>query len=131
LFYPQDPSISSIALKTLCTYWELTKDYVIVIKQFIKGVDWDEDDEVALTAISIAGEFLRDSEKKDKELLQSLLNILNKEDESNVNVESAYMALARAVGEEWNDILTKETLAPHVLDKVYKMLNSGAPKKVD
>lgn len=124
LYYPNDPSIASIALKTLCDYWGYTKDYLNEIKKFIKGVDWDKDGDVTLTAISIAGEYLRTAEKKDKELFQLLINIwekYSKKDMADVMAESAYEALARAAGQEWNVLFKSKKPDSNLLATVYKM----------
>lgn len=123
LFYPDDPDVTIIALKTLCSYWDLTEDYVQEISQFIKKVDWDVDGQIAIIAMSIAGEYLKYTLNKDKKLLQLLLDVWEsqytqkepKYDE--IELESTYRAIARAVGEEWNSILESSEPQPKVLEK--------------
>lgn len=119
LYYPKDPEISAIALKTLCDYWDLTADYLDVVKEFIKGVVWDKERDLVLVSVNIAGEFLRKSRKKDKELLQLLIDLWEKPDQE--FYEAVYIALARAVQEDWNDLLKKEAPDPGILEKVYKL----------
>ena len=126
LYYPTFPMVSSIALRTLCTYWGYAQDYLNELKVFIKGVEWD-DGQVRLIAISTTGEFLRNH--PEKELLQLLIDSLiveNKEENESIELyrDAAYEALARAVGEEWSDLLKDERPSPVVLEKVYRMLQT-------
>src|SRR5438045_2938047 len=67
LYYPTNPYVSRVALKTLCEGWKLTGDYLEEVKRFIVGEEWDVRDEIRLLAISIAGEYLADH--FDKQLL--------------------------------------------------------------
>lgn len=73
LYYPKNPFISRLALIALCYDWNLM--YLSEIKSFIKGVDWDVDDEARKEAMSIAGLYLSDN--SDRDLLQLLLNIFD------------------------------------------------------
>lgn len=111
LYYPNDPNISKITLKTLCNYWDLTSDYLNEIFNFIKGVDWDVNEDLRLLAIGIAGEYLRTV--LDKKLLNLLVELFDnlgyskiiKDSEDRALIQSsAYQAISRAVGREYNEI---------------------------
>lgn len=73
LYFQTQPWVCIEALKTLCTYWDYTQDYLKEIKMFIRGVDWDPHDDIRLWALSIAGHFLK--ENLDSELLQLLIDV--------------------------------------------------------
>lgn len=109
LVYPSDSMISRIAFVVLCNYWDLDKEYLPQMKAFIRGVDWDDDD-VRLVAISSAGEYLRKT--FDRDLLELLIQTFEGNSCSSreglevedVARETAYSALARADGREWDQI---------------------------
>ena len=109
LVYPTDSMISRIAFIVLCDYWGLTNEYLQQMKDFIRGVDWDDND-VRLVAISTAGEHLR--ENFNPELLELLIETFegsgcsSKEElyEEEVVRQAAYSALARADNWEWEDL---------------------------
>jgi len=124
LNYPNDPSVASIALKSLCTYWRYTESYLDEIKYFIKGVDWDEHDDVFLASVRIAGEYLRESNDKNQELLELLIEKWEeneKKDISSTKTEAVYEALARASGQQWSQVLSSKKPDSSVLQSVYKM----------
>ena len=96
------PFVSSQTLSTLCLDWKLTSYYLDKVILFLRKVDWDLSDEVLLTAILIAGEFLR--EKFNHELLELLVNIYKNPPEEEGYVDrivqaAAYESLARTRGE--------------------------------
>ncbi|MBA2367848.1 MAG: hypothetical protein H0V82_02350 [Candidatus Protochlamydia sp.] len=111
LNYPDDPLVSKIALQCLCTYWDLTNEFSEELKIFIRGEDWDDFDDVRLTAIGISGEYLRSTSNKD--LLHVLVDVfenletspLIKRAENPELVRScAYYAIARALGKNYDQI---------------------------
>ena len=114
LYYPKNPRVSRETLKALCSYWNLTPNYLNEIKQFIKGVTWDDCDDVRIVALSISGEFLRTS--FDKDLLQLLIHFFenlgyaedlletDEGDGREILKGGAYEALLRAIGKEWDEI---------------------------
>lgn len=110
LVYPSDPMISQMAFVTLCCYWGPGEKYINWMKKFIRGVDWDDMDDVRLVAISIAGEYLLQT--FDKELLELLVQTFeasfcsSKEEEIEDETvrEAAYSALARVDGWNWEDL---------------------------
>jgi hypothetical protein len=110
LIYPADSMISRIALRTLCTYWDLVPYYIEIVKNFIKGVDWD-DDQVRIAAISIAGEYVRST--NDKECLKLLLEIFEQYKliyEKDSDMEDDFMcgclfeAIARGIGVNYDEL---------------------------
>ncbi len=111
LNYPDDPLVSKIALQCLCTYWDLTNEYIEELKMFINGVDWDDFDDVRLTAISISGEYLRST--SNVELLHTLVDVFENL-ENSTQIKSAenpelvrscvYYAIARAMGKNYDEI---------------------------
>lgn len=127
LYYPDEPMISSIALTTLCDYWNLTDDYKDYLFKFLKGVQWDEEDQIKITSIGIAGEFARKTQ--DKQCLKHLLAIF-KNDHNIILRSCAYSAILRAMGFEWNFIPPPSQMANHleqyideaILSKAYLMV---------
>jgi hypothetical protein len=98
----EDPMMARLALQILCDFWGPTKNYLSDVKRFIKKVNWDIENNVRLIALSIAGEYLR--EFSDQELLQMLLSIFENQDEESIIRETAYDAIARAMGCDYNDL---------------------------
>ncbi len=118
LYYPDDPMISRIALKSLCDYWGLTKNYLDVLKCFIVGVKWDEDQIVRLIAISIAGTYMHESE--DPAFLKLLLEIFDNENEENSIRSTVYDAIARGMGIKAKDLPSVrdlQTMSPEFIDQ--------------
>jgi hypothetical protein len=97
-----DAMLAYAALGMLCDYWGLTEEYQREILQFIKGVSWDENEELRSQAISVAGEYLR--EEENKEFLQMILEIFEDESQDQYLREAAYSSLARAVGRNYTEI---------------------------
>ena len=98
----KDPMLARITLQALCSFWDKTDKYLEKVKEFIKGVKWDIDEDVRLIAMSIAGEYLRG--KKNNHLITILLNILKDKREMQLIRETAYIALARASGKSWSEL---------------------------
>ena len=133
LYYPKDPWVSRETLKALCSYWSLTPNYLNEIKQFIKGVTWDDCDDVRFAALSISGEFLRAS--FDKDLLQLLIHVFedlgssedlletDEGDGREIVQSSAYRAISRAMGKEWDDIPDSEETGIFILNKQFHQID--------
>lgn len=121
LYYPEEPMITRIALKSLCNDFGLTKNYLDLLKKFILGVDWDEEDDVRLIAISIAGTYI--NETGDTTLLPLLLAIYENENEDNSFRNVAYEALARATGIKSIDLPSARKVK--VLERARQMLISS------
>jgi hypothetical protein len=105
LYYPQDPAVAQAALTCLCNSG-YTLDYLPIIKEFINGVEWDDEPEntLCLAAIMCLGCYLGDLSVKDKDLLRFLLHIFYSTKNENIR-ENAYAALANAVGTEWPEVM--------------------------
>jgi len=86
--------ISALALKVLCRWWGLTREYKGELVRFLNGVDWDVDGYVRLQAIGLVGEYLQ--ENSDKELLQIIYNIFSNNGERLLIRSAAYFALCRS-----------------------------------
>ena len=98
----EDPILAEEALSVLCNDWGLTSQYVEQVLQFMQGVSWDTFEDCRLRATSIAGEYLRHS--TEPRILRGLLEIFEDEKEEHLLRESAYSALARAMGKEYTEI---------------------------
>ena len=99
---PEDPMLARLALQILSSYWGKTSQYMDYVRRFLRGVDWDTDGDVRQIAISIAGEFLRKT--WDEELFRDLLDIATNETNFPEMRRFAIEALARAMGDDWNEI---------------------------
>ena len=96
LHSPDDPMLARLALQILLRYWNEAARYQDRLLAFVRGVDWDEEEDVRLAAISLAGEYLRDAE--NPQLLAELVGILEDRAERQVVREAAYLALPVAAG---------------------------------
>jgi len=74
----------------------------IRLKGFVRGVDWDADEDVRIAALSAAGELLR--ERVDTWLVGLLAATFTSALESHMARQAAYFALARAFGQQWEDL---------------------------
>jgi hypothetical protein len=98
----ENPSLASLSLRILCSYWNNTSQYIDRVLEFLRGVPWDEYRECRLAAIGIAGEHIRVSPQT--EFLQELMNIYEDENENRLLRKAAYRALARGMGRGWKEI---------------------------
>ncbi len=118
IWFPEDPMITRIALKSLCDYWGLTINYLDVLKSFIVGAKWDEDEDVRHIAISIAGTYMLDS--GDPVFLNLLLQIFDNEHEGNLIRSTCYSAIARGMGIKSSDlpfVRQLATMSPEFIDE--------------
>jgi len=69
---------------------------------FIHAQPWDEQGQVRLLALRLAGEYLR--EGSDRDLLELLLGVFRDPEEERSAREAAYRALARAVGRDHDEL---------------------------
>ncbi|MGH7966568.1 MAG: hypothetical protein ACRERD_32860, partial [Candidatus Binatia bacterium] len=97
-----DPMLTRLALQILCSFWNKTPTYLDRVKEFVRGVEWDEGNDIRLMAISIAGEYLRHAE--DRFVFHLLVESLTSAQEDRIVREGAYVALARAYGKEWAEL---------------------------
>ncbi|WP_405059846.1 hypothetical protein OG474_44950 [Kribbella sp. NBC_01505] len=71
---PGDPDLARIALKSLCSYWGLTAEYLPQVIEFVRGVEWDEEPcSVRPIAMSVLGAHLTDH--PDPALTRLLLDV--------------------------------------------------------
>ena len=97
-----DPMLARLALQILCGYWGNTAQYLEEVLRFMRGVPWDQEEDVRQIAVSEAGEYLRSN--TEPRFLRELISIFESEDEERSMHEGAYFALARAVGRDWKDL---------------------------
>lgn len=93
---PDDPMLSRLALQVLCRYWGLAEDYASDILRFVKGLEWDEDEDVRIMAISCSDSLLALPQHRD--LLAEVYRIATDPDEDHVARQAAYSALAISIG---------------------------------
>lgn len=103
LYYPSFPMVSVCAFDCLHDYWCYRSEYMDELKEFLKGVDWDQDSSLKDMAISLSGEYL--SYAKEKELFQLLTNLYDSPNIDDNERRFVYVAIARAMGFAWEDIL--------------------------
>jgi len=105
-----DPLTVSYVLETFCLQWELTGDYLERVLRFAKGVSWDEEQDLQLSAIGILGEYCRDLSLEPTEvslsgqLKKQLFAIFDQQEGPNWLRQAAYRALARACGRTWQSL---------------------------
>jgi hypothetical protein len=102
LDYREDPMLARLALQILGSYWGKIPQYMDYVRRFLRGVDWDTDGDVRQIAISIAGEFLRKTWNEG--LFHDLLDIAINEANFPEMRRFAIEALARAMGDDWDEI---------------------------
>jgi hypothetical protein len=96
------PMLARLALLILCAYWGLGWEYRATIEAFLRKVDWDEEDDVRLAAIDIAGWML--ASHNEDWLLHLLIEIFQNPSEEQILREAAYCSLARASGKRREDL---------------------------
>jgi hypothetical protein len=107
---PEDPMLARLALQILCRFWGLTADYLVDLRRFLKGVDWDDEQDVRLIAASVAGEYLERHD--DAELAHELLRLSADGDGNRVLRDSAVRGLARAIGTAPSDMPPASRMLP-------------------
>ena len=120
LSYPSNPTISAVALQTLVSYWDFMEEYARELKTFVRGVDWDQYEDVRIVAVSAAGRYL--TGYQDKELLRELIEIFTNTTESDSIREMAYWALVDAVGRDPIKLMKAKEMDLTVLDEAIQML---------
>jgi hypothetical protein len=95
---PESPMLARLSLLVLCRYWGLSSEYKTALEAFARKVEWDEEDDVRILAISIIGTLL--ATEPDDRLLKLLIDIFHDHTESKPQIlrETAYCALAEASG---------------------------------
>ena len=98
LYCPEDPMMSRLALQILCQYWVLSSDYIKYLCEFIAGVDWDDEEDVRIMALSCSGEVFKHS--NEPELLKYVYDVFIDPQEDDLCKSSAYESLAILYGED-------------------------------
>jgi len=91
-----DPMLARLALQVLCCYWDLAQEYASEIKQFVSKIDWDEDEDVRVMAVSCSVSLLASAQHND--LLTEVYRIATDTREDAVIRQAAYEALAISAG---------------------------------
>ncbi len=107
-----DPLTVSLVLEILCLKWKETDRYLEQVVNFALGVSWDDEGDVADTAIGILGEYLHDNMADlsgEKELhfdhVKSLLvDILKNDTLDQWLRQKSYFSILRAMGKDWSEI---------------------------
>jgi hypothetical protein len=94
--------LARLALQILSIFWGLKHEYIAEVRKFLKGTEWDSEEDVRQVAIQVAGEILRTSD--DHELLSLLCELVERKEENPYLSQDAYRALGRAAGLEWNEV---------------------------
>ena len=103
----EDPLTVSLVMEILCLNWELTEDYLEQVVNFALGVAWDEEYDVADTAIRVLGEFLASGKKSGPEAPQvkKLISELFEDKKSDHWIrQRCYFSMLRASGKAWEEI---------------------------
>ena len=98
----EDPRLVRAMLKVLCEEWGMAEESPGLFVGFIHAQPWDEQGQVRLLALRLAGEYLR--EGSDRDLLELLLGVFRDPEEERSAREAAYRALARAVGRDHDEL---------------------------
>jgi hypothetical protein len=124
--------IARTALETLCSYWEVTADYVDWLVWFGKGVEWDFDwglPTVRPLAFSMSGRHL--AYKKSRRLLELLIAVSEDETEQQKNREEAASALLEASGVPPHKVPFELPLADDRYDAALRAAKARLPSEPD
>ncbi len=99
---PDDSMLSRLALQILVSRWGLGLDFADVVIEFASGVEWDEDDDVRLVALSSAGELAR-VDIRTADMFGVLIRALDDAERPIVR-DAAYSAVLRGLGTPWNEV---------------------------
>jgi len=105
LYYTSDPEIAEAAFMILTRDWGFVKDYINELKLFLKGVDWDKEGKLRISAAFSAGNYLKQNE--DQELCDSLIKIVEDPNESEDLHFYAYSSLPEPV---WRELEKNEPI---------------------
>jgi hypothetical protein len=86
----------------LCGYWDLSLEYKNRIEEFVRKVEWDDEEDVRVLAISIAGRLL--AKHDDRVLLKLLIYVFRDPSEGQLIRETAYCALGEAAGKNPSEL---------------------------
>jgi len=95
---PADSMLTALALEILCEWWGDTAHYLGIARKFAQGVQWDEEDDVRVQAISVLGRYCATT--FDRGALGDLLALAESHERDLIR-EFAIEALAVALGIDW------------------------------
>ena len=113
----EDSLTVALVLDTLCMRWGGTEEYLEQLISFSLGAIWDSEEDVRQTAIFILGEYLHDTlgsggesdyaaERREK-IIELLLDIFESDENEDWIRQSAYRAVCRAAGRDWEQLPTE------------------------
>ena len=112
----KDALTVSLVLEVLCLDWEMSAEYLGHVVSIAVGLAWDLEGDAREQALKILGEYLRSHKmpeiynkeltlrKNELEILNLLFSILDDQTNDVFLRKSAYLAIARGVGVEWEDL---------------------------
>ena len=118
--------LARLALQVLCRYWGLADDYASDIRRFVAGLEWDEDYDVRIMAISCTDSLLASPQHRD--LLGEVYSIATDSTEDDVARQAAYTALAISIGVSPSELPSPakfdmaKDIEPRILEEVKKRL---------
>lgn len=106
------PMLARIALAALVDHWGLGVEYRDTLRDFVRGVAWDTEDDVRHLALTSAGELARTT--WDAQLVADLLAIQGDPAEDDLTRDIAFKSLARAVGASYQEQYSRTSRHPWV-----------------
>jgi hypothetical protein len=103
---PEDPGVAAKALQVLTIDLNKAPAYRDFVLAFGSGVDWDDEDDVRLIALSVAGEMYR--RNPDPDLLAVLITAATAAERPLIR-DVALEALARALGAQWSELTSDQS----------------------
>lgn len=113
----KEPQTVTLAMEILCIEWKLTEEYLEQLVSFVLGQSWDDENDVQCSAAKILGEYLhtvfwpskatKDSaepQPRHSHIVQLLLQSMFDTDADYYFRKTAYYALCRAAGLDWEKI---------------------------
>lgn len=125
---PDDPMLSRLALQILVHRFGKAEAYMAQIAALAQGVEWDEDEDVRLVALSAAGQAVRERPDGYRVLLLILLDTATDNAERSLIRSTAIEALRRGLGEEWSTIIEhpqKDIASDQILDAGLALLEAA------
>ena len=122
-----DPFLTRLALQILCEYWGMATRYEKEIEEFIKKIDWDEDDAVRLMAIACVVPLYK--EKENIDLLRLVYDVFKDNSEREIVRCAAYETLALISGKSVYELPQPahfnhaNDVEPWVIENINKMIS--------
>lgn len=96
-----DPMLARLALQVLVHRFGLGLRFGDRVIEFADGVEWDDEDDVRLVALTCAGELAREGTRAP-EMLRVLLRSIDADEDPMVR-DSAYSGILRGLGRTWDE----------------------------